>query len=105
MTALGSAMVFLFTGYKRRFLDGSLGFAAGVMTAATFWSLLLPALEIAEQMSEGNKFVSLIPVLVGIFLGAGFVHLTDILLPDSVSEKKKDYVRPIGAIDIRIYLF
>lgn len=83
LTALGSAMVFFFNGYKRTFLDGSLGFAAGVMTAATFWSLLLPALEIAEQMSDGNKFISLIPVLVGLFFGAGFVHLTDVLLPDT----------------------
>ena len=55
------------------------------MTAATFWSLLLPALEITDQTYSENKFMSLMPVLVGFLLGALFVHLTDVLLPDDVS--------------------
>ena len=62
------------------------GFAAGIMTAATFWSLLLPALEIAEHMNNGNKIFSLIPILIGIFSGAGFVHIADTLLPDDVTK-------------------
>ncbi|CAF0799711.1 unnamed protein product [Brachionus calyciflorus] len=86
-TAAGSAAVFVFNGYKRSFLDASLGFAAGVMTAASFWSLILPALEASEQMYN-NKFLSLIPVIVGILLGAGFVHLTDVLLPDNFIEDR-----------------
>ena len=57
-----------------------------VMTAATFWSLLLPALEIAESMYDGyHKMFSLIPVLIGLFIGAAFVHFTDVLLPDDVT--------------------
>lgn len=82
-TAAGSAMVFVFNGYKRSFLDASLGFAAGVMTAASFWSLLVPALEVSEQL-YGSKMLSLLPVIIGILLGAGFVHLTDEFLPDNV---------------------
>ena len=62
-----------------------MGFAAGVMTAASFWSLLLPALEITDQTYGDNKLLSLIPVLVGFILGALFVHMTDVLLPDVVS--------------------
>jgi len=87
MTAFGASAVFFFNGYERRFLDGSLGFAAGVMTAATVWSLLLPAIEISEQMNgdvNNSKFMALVPVLIGIFLGAGFVHLADIFLPDDL---------------------
>ena len=54
------------------------------MTAASFWSLLLPALEISEQMNSDSKFQSLIPVVIGFLLGAAFVYLTDLLLPDNV---------------------
>ena len=60
------------------------------MTAATFWSLLLPALEMtARSNEEDNKFLSLIPILIGFFFGAGFVCLTDMILPDNVSLKKE----------------
>lgn len=86
VTAAGSAMVFVFNGYKRWFLDASLGFAAGIMTAASFWSLLLPAIEMSQQQLtvDQHKMFSLVPVLIGFLLGAGFVYLTDILLPDNV---------------------
>ncbi len=56
------------------------------MTAATFWSLLVPALEMAEEMNGHNRALALFPVIVGFLLGAGFVHLTDIFLPDNVTE-------------------
>lgn len=56
------------------------------MTAASFWSLLLPAIEISEHLYGGdNKLWSLIPVVVGFFLGAGFVYLADIFLPEDVT--------------------
>ena len=47
-TILGSAVVFFFTQVNRRLLDATMGFAAGVMIAASFWSLLNPALEFAQ---------------------------------------------------------
>ncbi|KAK4017899.1 hypothetical protein OUZ56_033890 [Daphnia magna] len=49
LTAAGSALVFLMSGTQRKFLDSSLGFAAGVMLAASYWSLLAPAIEMAES--------------------------------------------------------
>ena len=48
MTALGAGLVFFFKTIKRNMLDAMLGFAAGVMIAASYWSLLAPAIEMAE---------------------------------------------------------
>jgi Predicted divalent heavy-metal cations transporter len=48
LTAAGAALVLFFKEIDRKVLDGMLGFAAGVMIAASFWSLLLPALELSE---------------------------------------------------------
>lgn len=56
-----------------------------VMTAASFWSLLLPALEIGDQTNgEDNKMLTLFPVVIGFLLGAFFVYITDVLLPENV---------------------
>lgn len=89
LTAAGSSMVFcLGRNFKRTFLDGSLGFASGVMTAASFWSLLLPALEIGDQINGDNKIMTLMPVIIGFLLGAFFVYITDVLLPENFLEKK-----------------
>uniref|UniRef100_A0A5S6QFS5 Zinc transporter ZIP11 n=1 Tax=Trichuris muris TaxID=70415 RepID=A0A5S6QFS5_TRIMR len=52
VTALGSAFVFLVKPTSQRILDASLGFSAGVMTAASFWSLLDPAISIANQLYD-----------------------------------------------------
>jgi len=48
LTALGAGLVYFFKTINRRVLDGMLGFAAGVMIAASYWSLLAPAIEMAE---------------------------------------------------------
>ena len=48
VTALGASLVFFFKTINRKVLDAMLGFAAGVMIAASFWSLLAPAIEMAE---------------------------------------------------------
>ena len=53
MTALGAALVFFFKSINKRTLNGMLGFAAGVMIAASFWSLLAPAIDLAEQLAIG----------------------------------------------------
>jgi len=63
-------------------LDGSLGFSSGVMIAASYWSLLAPALELAGQDStygDDGQF-SFIPALVGFVFGAFFVYLSDLLI-------------------------
>ncbi|KAK5973458.1 Zinc transporter ZIP11, partial [Trichostrongylus colubriformis] len=62
VTALGSSLVFVMKHQNRKLLDLSLGFAAGVMTAASFWSLLAPAIEISEKTMGSLAFL---PVAVG----------------------------------------
>lgn len=83
VTALGSAVVFVFSSGQRKVLDASLGFAAGVMLAASYWSLLAPAIEMAEtsgSYGKDGKFAFL-PVSIGFILGAVFVFGADKLLP------------------------
>lgn len=77
VTALGAAMVFLTRELSRRMLDMMLGFAAGVMIAASYWSLLAPAIE----MSEGGSVPSWVPATVGFLLGAIFLRGIDMVLP------------------------
>jgi ZIP family zinc transporter len=77
LTALGSALVFLFKKPNRAVLDTMLGFTGGVMIAASFWSLLAPAIE----MSEGSRFIKVIPAAVGFFFGALFLFSLDKILP------------------------
>ncbi|WP_395632652.1 ZIP family metal transporter [Flavobacterium sp.] len=77
LTALGASFVFFFKNMNRIVLDGMLGFTGGVMIAASFWSLLSPAIE----MSEGEGFVKVIPAAVGFFLGAMFIFGLDKILP------------------------
>ncbi|MFQ6673437.1 MAG: ZIP family metal transporter [Fidelibacterota bacterium] len=77
VTALGAAAVFAFRELNRKVLDGMLGFAAGIMIAASFWSLLAPAIE----MSEGGNLPSWFPPAAGFVLGAVFLWSLDKILP------------------------
>ena len=77
MTALGAAAVFLRKDMSRVMLDVMLGFAGGVMIAASYWSLLAPALE----MSEGKALPSWFPAAVGFLLGGAALRLADKFLP------------------------
>jgi ZIP family zinc transporter len=77
VTALGSGLVFLFTNMQQKVLDAMLGFAAGVMIAASYWSLLAPAIE----MSEGMGGIPWIPAAIGFLLGGAFLRLVDQILP------------------------
>jgi zinc transporter 11 len=82
MTAAGAAVCLFVRGSQRKLLDASLGFAAGVMTAASFWSLLQPALELAAgsgRYGENGKYAFL-PVGAGFLLGALFVFGADRLI-------------------------
>ena len=77
-TSLGAAMVFVL---RDRISDGVqralTGFAAGVMVAASFWSLLQPALDGAENMGR----LSFLPAAIGFLLGIGFLLLLDVITP------------------------
>ncbi len=77
MTALGAALIFFFRDIDRKMLDGMLGFAAGVMIAASFWSLLAPAIE----LSMDKTIPVWIPPAAGFLLGAVFLRLIDRVLP------------------------
>ncbi|CAH2030324.1 ZIP family metal transporter [Trichlorobacter ammonificans] len=79
MTALGAGLVFLFKTINRKVLDGMLGFAAGVMIAASFWSLLAPAIEMAEQ--EGGSLPAWFPATAGFLMGGFFLWAVDKILP------------------------
>uniref|UniRef100_A0A8C5C401 Zinc transporter ZIP11 n=1 Tax=Gadus morhua TaxID=8049 RepID=A0A8C5C401_GADMO len=80
LTAAGAALVFIFSSRQKRILDGSLGFAAGVMLAASYWSLLAPAIGMAEDSGKYGAF-AFVPVAVGFTLGAAFVYLADLVMP------------------------
>ncbi|MBE9469455.1 MAG: ZIP family metal transporter [Bacteroidetes bacterium] len=77
LTALGSAMVFFFKTINPKVLNLMLGFAAGVMIAASFWSLLNPAIE----MSEKAGVIPWMPAAVGFLSGGAFLYLIDKVLP------------------------
>jgi zinc transporter, ZIP family len=73
VTAMGAAMVFFVKRINQTFMDGMLGFAAGVMIAASFWSLLAPAIELS-----GGDWK---PAAIGFLAGGGFLYLIDKILP------------------------
>ena len=77
LTALGAAVVFLGGGPSRRFLDAALGFTAGVMIAASFWSLLAPSITLSEEMG----LTPWVPPAVGFLLGGATLRLMDRVLP------------------------
>ena len=77
VTALGAATVFMARDVSRRVLDTMLGFAGGVMIAASYWSLLAPAIE----MSEGKEIPAWFPAVVGFLFGGIFLWGIDKVLP------------------------
>jgi len=77
ITALGAAVVFFFKKIDKKVMDGMLGFAAGVMIAASFWSLLAPAISMVEE-TGGIPWLS---PLIGFLSGGAFLLAVDKLLP------------------------
>jgi len=77
VTAVGASAVFFFKEINRKVLNGMLGFAAGVMIAASFWSLLAPAIE----MSIGGPLPEYLPPTIGFLLGALSLWLMDKVIP------------------------
>ncbi len=77
ITALGASVVFVFKEVNRKVLDGMLGFAAGVMIAASFWSLLAPAIEMARE----SALPAWLPATIGFLFGGVFLWGIDQVLP------------------------
>lgn len=85
VTSLGAASVFLFKKINRTVMDGFLGIAAGVMIAASFFSLLNPAFDMANNL----KMNSLLVVTVGFIIGAIFLFICDKLFDAKLKKHKK----------------
>ena len=82
VTAAGAALVIFTRKINQKFLDASLGMAAGVMVAASFWSLLAPAIDLAgKDPLWARHGLRWLPALAGFLMGAGFLRLCDWLLP------------------------
>ena len=77
LTAVGASFVFFMKTMSRRVLDLMLGFAAGVMIAASVWSLLIPAMDLAEA----DGIAPWLPALAGFLLGGVFLFTVDRILP------------------------
>ena len=77
VTALGASLVYLTKTVNRKLLDISLGFAAGIMIAASFWSLLAPAIELSSSMDNLSWF----PASFGFLIGAFFLAGIDKIVP------------------------
>ena len=101
VTALGAALVFFFKNVDRKILNSMLGFGAGVMTAASFWSLLNPAIELCGELGY-SQF--LLPA-IGFFAGGVFIIFADMLMDkysygiipvnNNSLEKNKSYKKSI----------
>jgi ZIP family zinc transporter len=90
VTALGSAAVFLTKEVGRKVLDTMLGFAAGVMIAASYWSLLAPAIDMSSDAGVPEWF----PAAAGFLLGGAFLRGVDRLLPHlHIGESKPEGLR------------
>src|SRR5665648_876014 len=77
ITALGASLVFFFKEINKKVLNGMLGFAAGVMIAASFWSLLAPGIEMAGELGQ----TAWITAAAGFLFGGGFLYFVDKTLP------------------------
>ncbi len=77
VTALGASLVFFFKSINKTVLNAMLGFAAGVMIAASFWSLLAPAIDMAEELGQ----TAYLTAAIGFLSGGAFLFLVDKLLP------------------------
>jgi ZIP family zinc transporter len=86
VTALGSSMVFFFKKIEPKVLNSMLGFAAGVMIAASFWSLLAPAIQMSEEMGG----IPWVPAVVGFLAGGAFLLGIDKILPHLHLGQKMD---------------
>ena len=100
VTALGAASVFFFKKLNQKILDLTLGFASGVMIAASFWSLLNPSIELSENLG----YISWLYPSLGFLFGGIFVVFSDIfldrVLDKEVESKKKRSIMLVSAITL-----
>lgn len=97
ITALGSSLVFFFKEANQKIMKLMLGFASGVMIAASFWSLLDPAISLAYEIGQNTLLI----ISLGFLTGGGFIYITDKLLSylhsrnekhELISEKRRSFL-------------
>jgi len=96
MTALGAGIVFFFKNISKNIMDAMLGFAAGVMTAASFFSLLSPAIEHCESLNLTPWFM----ISIGFLSGGLLLFLSDKIFNKILSRKNKRILMLISSITI-----
>ena len=93
VTAAGAALVFFFKSMHRGVLDGMLGFTGGVMVAASFWSLLMPSIELSERLYPSAPWM---PAAIGFLVGALFLFFLDKKMPHlhlNFNENEKEGIK------------
>lgn len=85
ITVLGASLVFFFQSVNQKIMDVMMGFAAGVMIAASYWSLLNPAIELSNQLGRNPVF----SVAAGFICGGIFIMLSDVLLAGKKCYREK----------------
>lgn len=96
LTALGASLVFFFKNISKNIMDAMLGFAAGVMTAASFFSLLSPAIEHSKELN----LTPWIMISLGFFSGGLLLFLSDKMFNKLLSKKNKRILMLISSITI-----
>lgn len=96
LTALGSSIVFFFKNISKNIMDAMLGFAAGVMTAASFFSLLSPAIEHAESLNMTPWII----ISIGFFSGGLLLFLSDKIFNKLLSKQNKRILMLVSSITI-----
>ena len=96
LTALGASLVFFFKNISKNIMDAMLGFAAGVMIAASFFSLLAPAIEHAESLNINSWLIT----AIGFFSGGLLLFISDKIFNKLLSKKNKRILMLISSITI-----
>ena len=99
VTALGACVVFLFRNINKNIMDATLGSAAGVMIAASFWSLLAPAIEMSTNLQ--NPWLT---VLIGFILGGGLLFSGDKILEKRLKKADSDRKKRVTMLIFSITL-
>ncbi len=96
LTALGASLIFFFKNISKNIMDAMLGFAAGVMTSASFFSLLSPAIEHCEELNLTPWLI----ITIGFFSGGLLLFLSDKIFNKLLSKKNKRILMLVSSITI-----
>lgn len=97
VTALGASVVFFFKNINQKLMDSIMGFSGGVMIAASFWSLLEPALELCLEINMHKIFCA-----IGFFIGGLFIVLSDVIMQHftKIENKKKRQILLFSSVTL-----